>query len=106
MAEGWVKDAQSEARLTDNLRTETSKSSAIVEYKNKELTLKLATEDRGRKSVEAGLKNAQVQAEKQRKKLHYTEIALATANLQVQDLKVKLEKAKEAAQVIANASKQ
>ena len=63
MAEEWVKDAHSEARLADNLRVETNKSLATAEKKNKELALKLATEDRERKSVEAGLKNAQAKAE-------------------------------------------
>ena len=59
--------------------------------------MKLAAEQRGRKSVEVGLKNAQDQVEEQRKKLHYVEIELATAKQEVVDLKAKLEKAKEAA---------
>ena len=37
---------------------ETSKALAIAEHKNKEFTMKLAAEDRGRKSAKAGLKNA------------------------------------------------
>lgn len=40
-----------------------------------------------------------MQTEEQRQKLHYTEIELATAKQQVVDLKAKLKKAKEAAQV-------
>lgn len=68
-----MKDVRSKARLTDNLRIETRKSLATTEKKNKELALKLATEDRERKSVKAGLKNAQAQAKEQRKKLHYME---------------------------------
>ena len=50
-----------------------------------------------------------MQAKEQRKKLHYAEIKLATANQQVVDLKAKLEKAKEAtraAQAVADASEQ
>lgn len=58
MAEEWVKDAQNEARLADNLRVETSKALGATEQKKKKLTTKLAAEDRGRKSAEAGLKNA------------------------------------------------
>lgn len=80
MAEKSVKDARSEARLANNLCAETSKSVATSENKKKELALKLATADRERKSAKAGLKNAQTQAEKQRKKLYYTEIQLTTAN--------------------------
>jgi len=41
--------------------------------------MKLVAEERGRRSTEASLKNAQDQAEEQCKKLHYTEIELATA---------------------------
>ena len=57
MAEEWVKDARSVARLVDNLHAETSKALANSEHKN-EFTTKLAAEDRGRKSTKAGLKNA------------------------------------------------
>ena len=63
MAEEWVKDTKSEARLADNLRVETNKSLATAEKRNKELALKLATEDKERKSAEVGLKNAQAKAE-------------------------------------------
>ena len=38
MAEEWVKDARSMARLADNLHTETSKALATAEHKNKEFT--------------------------------------------------------------------
>ena len=41
-----MKDAQNVARLANNLRTETSKSLATTESKNKELALKLATANR------------------------------------------------------------
>ena len=63
MAEEWVKDVQSKARLADNLCIETKKSLVIVEKKNKELAVKLATKDRERKSAEVHLKNTQAQAE-------------------------------------------
>ena len=59
MAEEWVKDARNEARLAYNLRAKTSKALGAAEQKNKELTTKLVTKDRRRKSAEAGLKNAQ-----------------------------------------------
>ena len=96
-AEEWVKDAQNEARVETNLRANTNKAMGAVEQKNRELMAKLTTEERKRKSAEAGLKDAQNQAEKQRKRLHYAEIELATARQQVLELKVDLEKAKEAA---------
>ena len=78
MAKEWVKDAWSEAKLADNLHVETSKSLATAKQKNKEITTKLAAEDRGRKSAEAGLKNVQAQVEEHCKKLHYVEIEVAT----------------------------
>ena len=59
MAEEWVKDAWNEARLTDNLLAKTSKALRVAKQKNKELGTKLATKEKGRKSAEAGLKNAQ-----------------------------------------------
>ena len=62
--------------------------------------MKLAVEDKGRKSVKVGLNNDQTQAEKQCKKLHYTEIELAMDNQQVVDLEAELEKAKEATQEV------
>ena len=57
-----MKDTKSKARLADNLRVETSKSLATAKKKNKELALKLAIEDRERKSAKAGLKNVQAKA--------------------------------------------
>ena len=80
MVEEWVKGARFEAGLMDNLRAKTNKALTTTKQKSKDLSLKLAVEDRGRKSAEAGLKNAQVQDEVQHKKLHYTKIKLATAN--------------------------
>lgn len=74
-----MKDARNEARLEGNLHAETSKALGAAEQKNQELTVKLTAEEKGRKSAEAGLKNAQDQVEEQRKKLHYAEIKLVTA---------------------------
>lgn len=102
MDEEWMKDAQNEARFADNLCAETSKALGVAEQKNKELTTKLTIEERGRKSAEVGLKNAQMQAEEQRQKLHYTEIELAKAKQQVVDLKAELKKSKKAAQAAAD----
>ena len=78
-AEEWVKDAQNEVKVEANLRVETSKALGAAIQKNQELIAKLIVEERERKSVEAGLKNALDQVEEQHKKLHYAEIELATA---------------------------
>ena len=44
-------------------RGQTSKALGAAEQKNKELNMKLVAKEKGRRSVEAGLKNAQDQAE-------------------------------------------
>ena len=74
-----MKDARNEARLADNLRVEASKSLTVAECRNKELALKLATADRDRMSVKAGLRNTEAQTEEQSQRLHYTKIELAMA---------------------------
>ena len=57
MVEEWVKDARNEVRVEANLHAETSKALGAAEQKNQELTMKLTTEKRERKSAKAGLKN-------------------------------------------------
>ena len=57
-------------------------------------------QERARLSAEVGLKNVK----DQRKKLHLTEIELATQRHLVLELKAKLQKAKEAAQVAKEVS--
>ena len=74
-----MNDARNEARVEANLHTETSKALGTAEQKNQKLATNLTDEERGWKSVEASLKNAQDQAEEQHKKLHYAEIELVTA---------------------------
>ena len=70
-----------------------------------ELANKLIAVERARLSVEAGLKSVNSQAEDQHKQLHMTEIELATQRQLVLDLKVELQKAKDAARVAREASK-
>ena len=53
-----------------------------------------------RKSAEAGLKNAQNQAKDQCKKLYHTKIKLAIEKQQLLELKVELQKAKEATEAL------
>lgn len=97
-----MKDAQNEARIEANLRAKTGKVLGAVKKKIQELTTKVTAEERERRSAKAGLKNAQYQAEEQRKELHYVEIELATARQQAAGLKAELKKAKE----VARASKE
>ena len=90
MAEEWFKDARNNVKNMVYLRLETEKALGAAKEENKELLSKLIVEERERRSVEAGLKNAQTQAEDQRKLLYQTEIELATSRQLVMDLKVDL----------------
>ena len=92
MAEECVNDARNEAKV------EAYRALGATEQKNKELDSKLVAEERARLSAEASLKNAEDQVKDQCKKLHLTEIELATQRQLVLDLKAELQKAKDAAE--------
>ena len=64
----------------------------------------MIAEDRERMSAEARLKNAQIQAEDQRKLLYQTKIELATSRQLVLELKVDLQKARKVAQLAKEAA--
>ena len=59
---------------------------------------------REKDSVEAGLKTTERQAEDLRKELHYCEINLATEKQMVTELREELRKAREAAQLLKEAT--
>ena len=105
MIEEWVKKAQNDVKNKVHLRLETEKALGAMREKNKELLSKLIAEERERRSAEVGLKNAQTQAEDQRKLLYQTEIELPASRQLVMDLKVDLQKAKEVAQLAKEAAK-
>ena len=65
---------------------------------------KLKMADHARLSAETDLKTVERQAEDQRQKLHLTEIDLATRRQLVADLKVELQKAKEATKLAKEAA--
>ena len=90
MAEEWVKNARNNVKNMVYLCLEIEKALGAAKEENKELLSKLIVEERESRSVEAGLKNAQTQAEDQRKLLYQTEIELATSRQLVMDLKVDL----------------
>ena len=103
MAEEWVKEAQNEVKNEVHLRLETEKALGAVKEENKELLSKLTTEEKERKSTQVGLKNAKAQVEDQHKLLYQTKIELTTSRQLVMELKAKLQKAKEAAQLTKEA---
>ena len=73
------------------------KALGAMKEENKDLLSKLATEERERKSAQAGLKNAEAQAEDQHKLLYQIEIVL--------DLSVELQQAMEVAQLAREVAK-
>ena len=61
-----------------------------LKQENFELAEKFKESEKQRRSAEAGLKNAETQAEDQRQKLFITETSLATEKQNVLELKVAL----------------
>ena len=59
MVEEWVKETRNDVKNEVYLRLEIEKALGAVKEENKELLSKLTAEERKRRSVEAGLKNAQ-----------------------------------------------
>ena len=98
MAEEWVKEARNDVKNEIHLLIEIKKALRVVKEEKKELLLsKLTAEEKEKRNAKAGLKNAQTQAEDQRKLLYQTEIELATSRQLVLELRVELQKAKKAA---------
>ena len=86
MVEDWVKDARSEARVAFNARSKAEIELGALKEGQAKLAEQLKEAVRARDSSESGLKNAEMQAEEQRKQLHYTEINLATEKHLVKEL--------------------
>ena len=104
MAKEWVKDARGEAKAEFDAWSEVEKEVGHLKEDQAKLSEKLKEEIRARDSSEADLKNAEKQAEEQRKQLHYNEINLATKKQLVKDLREEFQKVKEAAQLAKEAA--
>ena len=78
MAKKWVKEARNNVKNEVHLCLEIEKALGAAKEENKELLSKLTVEERERKTAETRLKNAQTQAEDQRKLLYQTKIDLTT----------------------------
>ena len=63
MAEEWVRDARNETRAKAHSRIEVEKSLEALKQEQAELFDKLVATDRAYLSVDAGLKNTEMQAE-------------------------------------------
>ena len=99
MAKEWVKDAHNEAKAEFNAWSEVEKEVGNLKEDQAKLSEQLKEAIRARDNSEAGLKNAEKQAEEQHKQLHYTKINLATEKQLVKDLREEFQKVREAAQL-------
>ena len=101
----WVRNANNKFEAEAQTRRDVEKVLAIANYKKRQLAEKLKAAENARQSVEVGLKNAEAQAEDQRKQLYTTQLNLATEQAVVLDLKDKLQRAEEALKVAQEAAK-
>ena len=104
MAEEWVKNARSEARVTFNARSEVEVELGALKENHSKMAEKLKEAIRARDSAKAGLKTTEKQFEDIRKQLHYTEINMATEKQLVTELHEEIRNAREAAQLLKEAA--
>jgi len=97
VAEEWNKKSYLEAQAAAQSQSEAEKSLGQLKEDYAKLSEQLKDMTSQRNSFKAGLKNAESQAEEQRKKLHMAEINLETEREMVKGLRDELKKAKERA---------
>ena len=86
-------------------RHDVEKALGVVNHEKTQLAEKFKAVESARQSAEAGLKNAEAQAEDQHKELYTTQLNLATEQAAVLDLKAKLQKAEEVLNVAQEAAR-
>ena len=111
VADEFCRDSRSRVEAETQARTEMEKALRSLKHDHLRLTDEFKESENRRKSAEAGLKNAETQAEDQRKELYTSQINLATEMQAMQDLKTALQKVedelrrvKEEAQLIREAT--
>ena len=104
MAEEWVKNSRSETRLALDARGEAEAQLGVLKEKQAKMAKQVKEALRARDSAEAGLKTTEKQVEEICKELHYSEINLATEKQMVTELREELRKAREAAQLLKEAT--
>ena len=95
MAKDWVKNARSEAKAAFDARSEVEVKLGALKENQAKLAEQLKDAVRARDSSKSSLKNAEMQAEEQRKQLHYFQINLATEKQLVKELREEFQKARE-----------
>ena len=104
MAEEWVKNARGETRLALDARAKAEAQLGALKEKQAKMAQQLKEAVRARDSAEAGLKTTERQFEEVRKELHYSKINLATEKQMVTEFREELHKAREAAQLLKEAT--
>ena len=104
MVEDWVKGARSEARAAFDARSKVEVELGTLKENHSKLAEQLKEAVKARDSTEVGLKTIEKQFEDIRKQLHYNEINLATEKQLVMKLREELWKAREAAQLVKEAT--
>ena len=97
VAEKWVRKARDKVNAEAHSRANAEKMLGALEEENRDLANKLKKSDKERQNALAGLKNAEAQAEDQCKLLYTTKRNLAIEKQKFLDLKLELERNKEAA---------
>ena len=103
MAKDWVKNARSEAKAAFDAWSEVEVKLGALKENQAKLAEQLKDAVRARDSSKSSLKNAEMQAEEQRKQLHYFQINLATEKQLVKELREEFQKAREDAQLAKEA---
>ena len=104
MAKEWVKNARGETRLAQEARADVKVQLGALKEKQAKMAEQLKEAVRAKDSVEAGLKTTERQFKEIRKELHYSKINLATEKQIVTELREELRKAREAAQLLKEAT--
>ena len=104
VAEDWVQSVTTNLNAEIQNRYDIEKALGSANHEKTQLAEKLKLAEKGRKSAEAGLKNAETQAEDQRKELYMTQLNLAIEKAAVLDLQDKLKRAEEALKVAQEAA--
>ena len=104
MAEEWVKNTRGETRLALDAQAEAEVQLSALKEKQAKMAEQLKKAIRARDNAEAGLKTTERKFEEVRKELHYSEINLATEKQMVTELREELRKAKEAVQLLKEAT--
>ena len=104
MIEEWVKNACGKTRLALDARAEAEAQLGALKEKQAKMAEQLKEAVRARDSAETGLKSMERQFEEVRKELHYSEINLVTEKQMVTELREELRKAREATQLLKEAT--